>query len=69
MLRDMGKLPAEERPVIGKLANEVRTAIESAIAGREEQLTAREMEAKLSGESIDVTPCRGCGPRGANCTP
>lgn len=55
VLRDMGKLPAEERPVMGKLANEVRAVIESAIAEREELLAAREMEQKLKEEAIDVT--------------
>jgi len=55
VLRDMGKLPAEERPVMGKLANTVRAAIESAITEREEQLAAREMEQKLAEEAIDVT--------------
>ena len=64
VLRDMGKLPAEERPIVGKLANTVRAAIESAIADREALLAAGEMEAKLAAESIDVTlpgvrPARG----------
>ena len=64
VLRDMGKLPAEERPVMGKLANEVRSAIETAMAQREDHLAALEMDQKLKDEAIDVTlpgvrPARG----------
>lgn len=64
VLRDMGKLPAEERPIVGKLANEVRAAIESAIADREQALAAREMEQRLAEETIDVTLPGQKPPRG-----
>lgn len=64
VLRDMGKLSEEERPVVGKLANEVRASIETAFEAKEAQLAAREMDAKLYAEAIDVTlpglkPARG----------
>jgi phenylalanyl-tRNA synthetase alpha chain len=55
VLRDMGRLPEEERPLIGKLANEVRSAIEEALSRREEELSAREMERRFSEEAVDVT--------------
>lgn len=64
LLRDMGGLPADERPIIGKLANEIRAAIEGAIEEKEAQLAAIEMGEKLAAEAIDVTlpgvrPARG----------
>ena len=55
VLRGMGKLTAEERPVIGQLANEVRAAIEDEIARRASDAKARELEMKLASEKIDVT--------------
>ncbi|MCS6862286.1 MAG: phenylalanine--tRNA ligase subunit alpha [Abditibacteriales bacterium] len=60
ILRSMGKLPAEERPVIGKLANETKELIEQLLAQRAADLGAREQEAQLAAERIDVTlPGRG----------
>ena len=44
VLRGMGALSAEERPVIGQLANEVRAQIEEAIAERSAELRIRERE-------------------------
>ncbi|MBR6709383.1 MAG: phenylalanine--tRNA ligase subunit alpha [Clostridia bacterium] len=55
VLRGMGKLTAEERPVIGQLANEVRAAIEEAIAAKAEKNAAAALEKKLASEKIDVT--------------
>ena len=55
ILKQMGKLSAEERPVIGQLANEVRQAIETNISRRREQLKGIEAEHRLKKESIDVT--------------
>ncbi len=55
ILKQMGKLTAEERPVIGQLANEVREEIETALAQKQKSLKAAEMNARLSLESIDVT--------------
>ena len=55
VLRGMGKLSAEERPVIGQLANDIRAEIEAKI----EQMTAerreREIQEKLEAEKLDVT--------------
>ena len=50
----MGKLSAEERPVIGQLANEVRSELENEIESRKSALAARLQEAKLRAETLDV---------------
>lgn len=55
VLRGMGALSAEERPVIGQIANEVREALESKIEDIKKKLLANERNAKLSQEVIDVT--------------
>ncbi|RDY25599.1 phenylalanine--tRNA ligase subunit alpha [Romboutsia weinsteinii] len=55
ILKEMGKLSAEERPVIGKVANEVREALESSINSKKEELKALEQQKQLASEVIDVT--------------
>lgn len=55
ILKQMGGLSAEERPVIGQLANEVRQTLEEAIAQGLEAIRAKELEKKLESEKIDVT--------------
>lgn len=55
ILKQMGKLSAEERPVIGQLANDVRQCIENDIARKKEQLKSLETERKLKKETLDVT--------------
>lgn len=55
ILKQMGKLSAEERPKMGQLANEVRKEIEDVIAQKEAQLSAKEMEQRLQTETLDVT--------------
>ena len=55
ILRGMGALSSEERPVIGQLANEVRAAIESAIKSKSSELAAKALDDKLKNEKIDVT--------------
>lgn len=55
VLKGMGGLPAEERPVIGAMANEVRAFLEREIDGKKEELSAKLREAKLKKEVIDVT--------------
>ena len=55
VLRGMGALSAEERPVIGSLVNVVRDELEGAISEKEEKFKAEEMEAKLVKEKIDIT--------------
>ncbi len=55
ILKQMGKLSAEERPVIGQLANTVRADIESAIAEKQALIKSALAEEKLKSERIDVT--------------
>ena len=64
ILRGMGKLPPEERPVIGQLVNETRAALEAAIEKRAAEIAAREKEIRLKAEALDVTlpgPDRSAG--------
>ena len=44
ILRGMGALSPEERPVIGSLVNEVREKIETVFNQKEEELKNKEME-------------------------
>ena len=55
ILKQMGKLSAEERPAIGQLANEIRGKIEQAIEEKTKEIKRKEQEAKLLAEKIDVT--------------
>ncbi|MBR6680095.1 MAG: phenylalanine--tRNA ligase subunit alpha [Clostridia bacterium] len=55
VLRGMGALSPEERPIVGQIANEVRAQIEEAIAERSALLKQLELEKKLAEEKIDVT--------------
>jgi phenylalanyl-tRNA synthetase alpha chain len=55
VLRGMGKLSAEERPVVGQLANDVREAITEALEKKQESVERAAVEEKLSAEAIDVT--------------
>lgn len=55
VLRGMGKLSAEERPVVGELANTVRKTIQEALEARIEDVKAVELAAKLASETVDVT--------------
>lgn len=55
VLRGMGKLTPEERPIIGQLANEVRADIENAIAEKKANAEKAMLEKKLRDEKIDVT--------------
>ena len=55
VLKMMGKLTAEERPVMGALANAVRAEIEEKLENAKAAVGAKVLEAKLAAESIDVT--------------
>lgn len=55
ILKGMGKLSAEERPVVGKVGNEVRTSIEEGINNAKTELKKAEQAKKLAEEVIDVT--------------
>lgn len=55
ILKGMGKLTSEERPVIGQVANEVRTLLEETIAKEVSILEEKAMLEKLEQEKIDVS--------------
>lgn len=55
ILRGMGGLSAEERPVIGQVGNEVRGAIEALIEEKQSCFQRQETEARLAAEKVDVT--------------
>ncbi len=55
VLRGMGSVSAEERPIIGQVANEVRANIETLIESKKAELEALEQENRLAKEIIDVT--------------
>ena len=55
VLKMMGKLSAEERPVMGALANTVRAEIETRLEDAKASIGAKVLEAKLAAEAIDVT--------------
>ena len=55
ILRQMGRLSAEGRPVMGQLANRLRADIEAAIDARKQVLSTALMEKKLEAEAVDVT--------------
>jgi len=61
ILKGMGKLSPEERPVIGELANKIRAEIEQKIDEAKKCFESMEQERKLKEESIDVTmPGKKC---------
>ena len=55
VLKQMGKLSAEERPIMGQIANSVRAEIEKKLEERKAAIEAAVLEAKLAAEAIDVT--------------
>ena len=55
ILRQMGKLTPEERPVMGQLANQLRAEIEEAIDLRKTILSKAILEKQLEAEAVDVT--------------
>ena len=55
ILKQMGALSAEERPVVGQMANEVRSYIEEKISQKAAEIKSKENELKLLSETIDVT--------------
>ncbi|QBD83455.1 phenylalanine--tRNA ligase subunit alpha [Ktedonosporobacter rubrisoli] len=55
ILRSVGAVSPEERPRIGKLANEIKTALEEALQERQTAIEQAELEAARNKELIDVT--------------
>jgi len=55
VLRGMGSLTPEERPIVGQIANQIREEMEEGIQGKEAVLSHQEKSAKLISDTIDVT--------------
>ena len=54
-LRGMGDLSPEERPVMGRLVNEVKEEVETLLAVQRERVLQLEKERKLQEEEVDIT--------------
>lgn len=60
LLKGLGQMSAEERPVFGARVNEARDQVEAALSARRDQLESAQLAAQLAGERVDVTlPGRG----------
>lgn len=55
ILGSMGQLAAADRPRIGAVANEIKTALQNSLDARRSQLQAAQIQARLEAETIDVT--------------
>ena len=55
LLRSLGTAPADDRPALGRLANEVRAEIESALSTRLAALETTDLDARLEDERLDMT--------------
>jgi len=64
VLRELGQLPADERPAMGALANEVKDAVAAALDARRQALATARLETSLTRERIDVTLPGRARPRG-----
>ena len=64
VLKQMGGLSAELRPVMGQLANDVRGSLEKAIEAQSAVLSRKALEARLTAEAVDVTIPGRRPPRG-----
>ena len=75
LLKDLGRLPAEERPAAGSRINQAKARIEEALAARRQALAQTALDARLAEEALDVTlpgRSRGLGgihPIRLNCPP
>ena len=55
ILKGMGSLSAEERPVVGQMVNDVRKQLEEKIQNTRGELIRKEQEKNIAQEAIDVT--------------
>ncbi len=55
ILRGLGQLSPTERPLVGKTANEIKVALETALQEHQAAIAQTEMAAALAAEGIDVT--------------
>lgn len=64
ILKGMGALSAEERPIVGQIANDVRNKLEEAILQTKTRLAKKEQDEKIARETIDVSMPGTAFPRG-----
>ena len=55
ILRGMGAVSPEERPILGSLVNKAKEELEALITDKEAHFKAQELEKKLESERIDIT--------------
>jgi phenylalanyl-tRNA synthetase alpha chain len=55
LMRGLGQVQGDERPALGKLANQVRADLETAIAARAVEVTAGSLDARLAAERLDMS--------------
>ncbi|MDR3263364.1 MAG: phenylalanine--tRNA ligase subunit alpha [Clostridiales bacterium] len=55
VMKNLKDVPADERPLVGKLVNEAKEKIEKLIAESEKLLSEKELKEKISAETIDIT--------------
>lgn len=55
ILKEMGKLSAEDRPRIGAVANDIKTEIQTSLTNQQQQLQQAEINRQILTESLDVT--------------
>ncbi|WP_019205683.1 phenylalanine--tRNA ligase subunit alpha [Limosilactobacillus ingluviei] len=55
VLRGMKDLSKEERPKVGKFANEIRDELAQALEAKKAELATARLNAKLAAETLDVT--------------
>jgi phenylalanyl-tRNA synthetase alpha chain len=55
VLGGMGKLDAEDRPRIGAVANDVKTAVQAQLDQKRDALQAAQIAAQLAADTLDVT--------------
>lgn len=68
ILRGMGRLAPEERPIIGELANRVRTELEAALEERGKTIALQEQNRRLAQEELDIL-LPGRKPKLGHCHP
>ena len=55
VMHQMGKLDPEERPIMGKMANDVRAQVVASIEKRKVEITKEVLQSRFAAESTDVT--------------
>ena len=65
LMRGIGGLPVDDRPRVGQVVNEVRAAVETALADARALAGSAALASRLAAETVDVTAPARIIPRGA----